>query len=191
LISELKNIDTEVFLFLNGFHNSFWDFVMYWMSNKLIWVPLYALLIYLIIRKYKQKSIWILLFVALLIAASDQFSVFIKNWVERPRPCHDENIGQLVHLVKNHCGGSFGFFSSHASNSFALAVFLPAFLRNKIRYFTTIALLWATLVSYSRIYLGVHYPGDVLAGAIFGAGFGYLFAFLYRLFINKFSPEKP
>jgi len=187
LISLLKHIDTDVFLFLNGFHGSFWDFVMFWVSNKIIWVPLYAFFIYFIIRKFRQKSIWILLFVALLITASDQVSVFIKNWVERPRPCHDEGIANIVHLVRNYCGGPFGFYSSHASNSFSLAVFLMPFLGKVIRYFTPVALFWATLISYSRIYLGVHYPGDVLVGAMVGTGLGFLFAFLCQKIMLKTS----
>lgn len=162
---------------------------MFWVSNKIIWVPLYALLVYLIIKKYRNKSIWILLFVGLLITASDQLSVFIKNWAERPRPCHNDEIGHLVHLVKNRCGGSFGFLSSHASNTFALAVFIIPVLKDSVRFFAPIALLWATFISYSRIYLGVHYPGDVLAGAMLGCGLGFLFSVLCQTVLIRI-PDK-
>lgn len=189
MISTLKNIDTQVFLYLNGLHNASCDFVMFWVSNKIIWVPFYAFLVYLIIKKFRNKSIWILLFVGLLITASDQLSVFIKNWVERPRPCHNDEISHLIHLVNNRCGGSFGFLSSHASNAFALAVFIIPVLKDKIRFFAPIALLWAALISYSRIYLGVHYPGDVLAGAMLGCGLGFLFSVLCRMVLTKI-PDK-
>lgn len=190
MISTLNHIDTAIFLFLNSFHNSFWDFVMYWVSNKLIWVPLYAILVFFLIKKYKQKSIWILLFAALLITASDQISVLIKNWIERPRPCHNDEINHLIHLVNNHCGGTYGFVSSHASNSFALAIFVSAFFKKNIWYFTPIAIFWAALVSYSRIYLGVHYPGDVLAGAMLGTGLGFLCTFLCQKVLDNLARKK-
>ncbi len=187
MIAALNNIDTQIFLYLNGLHNSVLDFIMYWVSNKAIWAPLYAFLVFFLIKKYKTNSLWILLSVALLITASDQISVFIKNLVERPRPCHNEQIAPMVHLVKNHCGGAFGFLSSHASNSFALAVFLIPFLKGKIRYFTPVALSWAGIISYSRVYLGVHYPGDIVAGALLGTLLGVAFSLLCKITLNKIA----
>jgi undecaprenyl-diphosphatase len=164
---------------------------MYWISNKLIWIPLYAFLVFLLIKKYKQKSAWILIFVAILITCSDQISVLIKNWIERPRPCHNNEISHLIHLVNNHCGGTYGFVSSHASNTFALAIFLSVFFKKNIWYFAPLAFFWAALVSYSRVYLGVHYPGDVLAGAMLGAGLGFVFAFLCQKVLINLARKKP
>ena len=100
MIETLNSWDTDLFLALNGAHNSFWDFIMWWASNKLIWIPLYAFFLFLIIRVFKWKSIWILLSVAILITLSDQLSVHLfKNIFQRLRPCHEPLLDGLVHIV--------------------------------------------------------------------------------------------
>ncbi|MCF8364980.1 MAG: phosphatase PAP2 family protein [Bacteroidales bacterium] len=181
MIETLNHIDTQVFIFLNSQHNSFFDFLMYWISNKYVWIPFYAFLIYLIIKKYKKQSWLILLLIAILITASDQLSVFMKNYFQRPRPCHQDELQALVHLVNNKCGGAYGFVSSHASNSFALAVFLIPFFKPNYRHFSFLILSWALLVAYSRIYLGVHFPGDIIGGALTGMLLGYIFSRFFFL----------
>ncbi len=186
MIETLQHIDTELFLFLNGMHNSFFDFIMYWVSNKFIWIPLYAWFMYQVVKAYGKRSWPIILLIAVLITVSDQLTVFLKNFFERPRPCHDEEIAELVHTVKNVCGGAYGFVSGHASSSFSLAVMLSAILGNRFRYFTPAVLFWAALVSYSRIYLGVHYPGDIVAGAFLGTLLAFLFYGFYLFLMRKF-----
>jgi len=185
LINYLQNLDTQFFLFLNGFHNSFFDVLMFWMSDRFIWIPLYLFFIFLIIKKYRKNAVWILLLVALMILVSDQLSVFIKNLVQRPRPCHNEQIAALIHLVHGKCGGAFGFVSSHAANSFAIAVFLIPFLTSYFKYFGWVIIFWAAVISYSRIYLGVHYPGDILFGAFTGCLTGYSFSLFYFKLLIK------
>lgn len=175
----LVRLDQQLLLYLNSLNSPFWDSVMYAVSGKLIWAPLYlAILIYLGIR-YKRKFIVILLFVILGITIADQTSVHLfKNLFQRLRPCHEPALEGLVHLVKGECGGKYGFVSSHATNSFYVALFSLLFIRK--RWFTICIVLWALIVGYSRIYLGVHYPGDVLCGSVLGALIGWG---IYRLYL--------
>jgi undecaprenyl-diphosphatase len=191
MLEQLKSIDTDLFLAINGAHSSFFDFVMYWASDKLIWIPLYVFFAYLL-YKHHGKRVWILVLLAgLAIALSDiSSSQLFKHVFQRPRPCHEPSLEGIVHLVNGHCGGKYGFISSHASNSFALATFLALLLGKKIRYFTLLIIAWALLLCYSRVYLGVHYPGDVVVGAIWGAGIGaavfVISLFISRKFFNSF-----
>jgi undecaprenyl-diphosphatase len=182
MIDKILNLDKEFFLLINGCHNSFADFVMFWMSEKFIWIPLYLFFIFLIYRQYKlKKTLIIILFAAIMIALSDQISVCLfKNIFHRLRPCHDPSLIDFVHLVKGKCGGQFGFVSSHATNTFAISVFMIELIGKKYKYFTTLILIWAILISYSRIYLGVHFPGDVIIGAFLGAFFGWFFMLIFN-----------
>jgi undecaprenyl-diphosphatase len=179
LIELLKYWDTQVFLFLNEKHSVFLDFVMFWASNKIIWIPLYLFFVFLIYKYYKKSTLWILLAAVLLIAMSDIVSVHLfKNVFLRLRPCHEPQLEGLVHLVNDKCGGQYGFISSHAANHFAIAVFLSVLLGSKVKYFTILIFIWAGIISYSRIYLGVHYPGDVLGGIVVGSLIGWFVAWL-------------
>ncbi len=190
MVEWLSQIDTQLFLFLNGLHHPLLDSVMVVFSGKLSWIPVYVFFLYLIIKYYRWQSIMVLLFVALLISVSDQVSVkAFKLVFERPRPCHVEELKPLIHLVNDRCGGAFGFVSSHAANSFALAGFLWLLLRSHFRLIGPVVFTYAILVSYSRIYLGVHYPGDILAGGIIGfliaVGVYYLFSIAERYFCRR------
>jgi undecaprenyl-diphosphatase len=172
----MLNIDTELFLFLNGLHADWLDPIMIFISGKLSWTPFYLVLLYLIIKNYKKQSILIIIGIILLIICSDQISSSVfKPLFERPRPCHNEAIKDLVYLPNGHCGGAYGFISSHACNVFALAVFITHVLKKYYSKIGWVMFSWATLVAYSRIYMGVHYPGDVLVGAAVGALIGWGF----------------
>jgi len=148
-------------------------------SERFFWVPFYAIIVLLIIYKYRQRSIIILITITLMIIAADQFSShLLKPWVGRLRPCYNEDIMHLLHMIRD-CGGRFGFISSHASNSFGAAMMVWLLLGNHYRFFW-LMFLWAAVVSYSRVYLGVHYPSDVIAGMFCGLSFGFIF---YKLYI--------
>lgn len=181
MIDTIKKLDTEIFLFLNSRHNPTLDTAMSWISGKYLWIPLYAFLLYLVIKYVGKRVGLVILAVVLMIVISDQSSVHLfKNVFFRYRPCHNLLIQSQVH-VNGSCGGQYGFISSHATNTFALAMFLACFFYNRIRFFGIYIFLWAALVSYSRIYNGVHYPADVAVGALVGAFIGWGIFKLYRL----------
>jgi undecaprenyl-diphosphatase len=185
----LERLDQQLFLFLNSIHSPFWDQVMYAISGKVIWAPLYLAILLFIGLKFKRKFLVILLFIILAVALADQISVHLfKNIVQRLRPCHEPSLTGLVHLVNGECGGQFSFVSSHATNSFNVALISLLFIRK--RWFTISIVLWALVVGYSRIYLGVHYPGDVICGSFVGAFTGWSMYSLYVLTDNKILKNK-
>lgn len=177
MIDQLEQWDKALFRIINGAHNGFGDFIMTWASNKFIWIPLYVVLLYWLF-KYKKNYGWMALSLGLLILISDQTaSGLLKPWVARLRPCHDPEIMDWVHTPDG-CGGRYGFASSHSSNMFALAFFCWFCLKDKLKYIWLL-LPWAALIAYSRVYLGVHFLGDVIMGAIIGFIAGYI---CFRLF---------
>jgi len=185
MLDFFSELDKQVFFFLNGLHSGFFDFLMWWFSDKLIWVPFYLIMFYLLVRKYGWETIAILLSVAILIALSDQISGLIKDTVQRYRPSRNPEIGDQVRTLNGYLGGNYGFVSSHAANSFALAFFLIKFLKPKKTIFAYLLIVWAILVSYSRIYLGVHYPGDILGGALLGVALAWIVVNVYQIVIVR------
>jgi len=190
MLDFLNEIDKQVFLFLNSQHNGFFDFLMWWFSDKLIWIPFYLFLLFLLIKQYQWETVAILLTLAILIALSDQFSGLLKNSIARLRPTHNFEIQDQVQTLNGYLGGSYGFVSAHAANSFALAYFLIKFLKPHIKYIAPILYFWALLVSYSRVYLGVHFPGDILGGAILGLFSAWVMVNIYYRFISKLCFSK-
>lgn len=187
MIESLNSLDTRLFLAINGWHNSFFDPIMYWFSDKLIWVPMYLLIVFLIVWRYKTKGLLILLFVGILIALCDQTaSHLIKNLALRLRPSHEPALAGLIHLSKAGPGGLYGFVSSHAANAVGLATFLYLVLDDWFKGLKYWLMIWAVLVSYSRIYNGVHYPGDVIGGAAVGLLLGWAVAKLYEYIENRY-----
>lgn len=179
----LEQTDQRLFLFLNSLNSPFWDTIMYTISMIVVWIPLYvAILIYLGFR-YERKFIVILFFIIIAVTLSDQSALLIKNITDRLRPCHDPSISGMVHLVRGKCGGLYSFVSSHAANSFNVALLSLLLIRR--RWYSIAIVIWAAVVGYSRIYLGVHFPGDVLCGALLGALIGWCVFSLYDLTDRK------
>jgi undecaprenyl-diphosphatase len=184
----LNSLDTKLFLFLNGLHNAFFDPIMYWFSDKLIWIPMYVFIAFFIVWRYRMRGVFMLLFSGLVIALCDQMaSHLIKNLTHRLRPSHEPALIGLIHLSKAGPGGLYGFVSSHAANAFGLATFMYFVLDHRSRLLKYWMFVWAALVSYSRIYNGVHYPADVIVAALLSFLIGWGISKLYQYIEYKRS----
>jgi undecaprenyl-diphosphatase len=179
--------DKAFFLWLNGLgthtFDSFWMLVTHSGSNVILYLLLWLLIS---IKTSWRKGLYLLLFTGLLILCTDQLTNLFKVSFARLRPCYDEEIKSLVRLVKPTCGGRFSFFSGHASNSFALAVFFGRIIKTYSRFYPYILLIIAALIAYSRIYIGVHFPLDIFCGMLTGSLIGYLFHKIWNRFTHFF-----
>ncbi len=180
----LSNIDSDLFLFLNGLHVDWLDKVMVLITDMWAWFPLYLLLIYWTVKQYGKRCWWIFLAVGIVVLCTDQLASHVcKPVFQRLRPCYNPDFQDLIYLPKGLAGGKYGFVSSHAANTFGVAAFLTPALR-KYRPWTAIVLyFWAFVSSYSRIYIGYHYPGDILCGAILGILIGLILWKVFQLTI--------
>ena len=187
---EILELDREIFLELNSsFRHPFIDQLMMFLSTTYAWIPLHLFLLYLLIRNFRKQTWLILIAVAVTIILADQVtSSIMKPFFERLRPSHEPSLAEQVFLVNKYRGGRFGFASSHAANTFGVATLMWLVLK-VYRPWISLLFMWALFVGYTRIYLGVHYPGDILAG--FAVGFlcalaaYYLFAFTKHFLENK------
>jgi len=169
----LDQIDKELLLYLHGLRTPLLDSVMAGITEENYWIPLYLLLIYVLFRQFKWQGIYSMVMVILIVVITDQLtSSFMKPFFGRYRPCHDPEIGHLITIITK-CGGYYGFVSSHAANSCAVTTFFILLFHKTHRHVWWLV-IWPILFSYSRIYLGVHYPLDVLFGALTGIGIGWL-----------------
>ena len=193
MIDEILKLDSKLFLYLNNLGTSKFD--IFWISlSKIeanILMYLFLILLFFYNQKIRPKLIYIFYFffvIALMIIITDQGANTFKDSFQRLRPCYNESIIDSLRLVKENCGGKYGFFSAHASNSFSLAIFFGLLFINRISYIIMITIVYASLISYSRIYLGVHYPIDIIFGSFFGIFVGFvMYSFVYLKFLKFFD----
>lgn len=190
MFETLDSYDDSLMLFMNYDGSTWTDMFWYTFSGKFIWIGVYLVVLIKLFLACKAKGasiktfLWLVLCTALVITLADQISSgIIKPLVERPRPSHNPEIQDLLHYVNGYRGGAYGFVSSHAANSVGFALWLSLLFRAWI--FRGTIFIWSILTCYSRIYLGVHYPGDILGGIIVGVGCALLVHFCYRRFIKK------
>lgn len=188
MIEQLLELDTNLFIYLNGLGNKTWDGFWMFYTTKFYWIPFYVVLLYLIYKNYTVKQFLIFLLVTVaLIAFTDQVTNLFKDGFERPRPCHNDSLDTVMRLVKSYCGYPYGFFSGHSSNSMAVAFFIGFLLKKRYAKALPLLIFWSLLMGYSRIYIGVHYPLDVLCGFAFGGLAGWLFYKLTMVLHAKYA----
>jgi len=188
MLEKLIEKDIELLIYLNNLGSQTWDGFWMFITTTITSIPIYLVALYLVYKYYGLKKMVIsLLFIALVIAISDQTSNLFKYGFQRLRPCHNEDVKHLIRLVKSSCGGRYSFFSAHASSSMAVALFFAMLLRKHVKWMAVLLIVWALLVGYSRIYIGVHFPSDVLFGFLFGGTVGWL---LYRFLLVFFKRIK-
>ncbi len=193
MIEEILKLDSKLLIFLNNLgvprFDTFWISLSKIEANILMYLFLICLFFYIQKPRPKFSNILYLIFIiAIMITITDQGANLFKDSFQRLRPCYDETIKDSIRLVKDNCGGKYGFFSAHASNSFSLATFFGLLFMNRIRYIILITLVYASFISYSRIYLGVHFPLDIICGSLFGLFIGFsIYKFVYLKFFKFFN----
>ena len=185
------DIDSQLFLFLNGLRADWLDPVMIAITKMWVWLPIYLLLVFLAVKQYGKRCWLIFLAVGLVVLCSDQLSAHVcKPLFHRLRPCYNVDFQDLINLPKGMAGGHYGFVSSHAANTFAIGTFLTAAFRKKSKWVGWMLFAWAFLSSYSRIYIGYHYPGDIICGVVLGILIGLIICKLYQILEKRLDKKK-
>ena len=185
MLDRIKQIDTELLIFLNNLGNKSWDHIWVSITDKFTFLPLFILIIFFLFKKNGTKGLLvILLFISVLILFTDQFTNVVKDFTQRLRPCRLNELQGLLRDFDIRCG-KYGFFSAHAANSISVTIFIINCVDESVKKFLKpVLILWVIIFSYSRIYLGVHYPLDTIFGLSFGIFSGFLFKYLYNYFIS-------
>ncbi|MFA5620028.1 MAG: phosphatase PAP2 family protein [Weeksellaceae bacterium] len=186
-MEQIVDLDKALFLYLNNLGTSQWDGFWLFVTEKEVWIPLYGLFAYLLFRKFGiKKTLLIFVLTALLILCVDQVSNIFKYGIQRLRPCFTDEFEGLMRPVACEGRGKFSFVSAHASNHFAIAVFLGMLYRKYFKWMIWVLLIWASMIAYSRIYLGVHFPLDIVCGGVIGILFALLLYWIFKKILQIF-----
>lgn len=187
MLEKIQELDTSLFVYLNSLGSETFDKFWLIITSQLNWTPVFLLFFFLIYKTIGGKqTLFVILFIAVLIAFTDQTTNFVKHTFERLRPCNNPEINSFIRIVQ--VRKSFSFFSGHAANTMAVATFLFLVLKSRLKYLGFL-FLWPLIFAYSRIYLGLHYPGDILSGYFFGAIFGFVTFKIYQKLKPRYFPE--
>jgi undecaprenyl-diphosphatase len=190
MLDKLELFDRALFLAINACHTPILDNVMYYISQIWVFAPVFAYWLFMVFRRYGLKKLVILIgFLVFLIVLTDQTANQTKHAIKRYRPSHNLEIQSQVHIINNYKGGTYGFFSGHATNTFGVAMLLFLIFSKESKLFRSAFFAWAAIISYSRIYLGVHYPSDIFVGLIVGVIFGFLMHKLLQFYFIKMHQE--
>ncbi|OCB68525.1 phosphatase PAP2 family protein [Flavobacterium piscis] len=186
MLERIKELDINLLVYLNSLGSETFDKFWLIITNQLNWTPLFLLMFYGIYKKIGGKqTLYVILFIAILITFTDQTTNLFKHTFQRLRPCNNPDINSIIRVVQ--VRNSYSFFSGHAANTMAVATFLFLVLKRYFKYLGFL-FLWPLIFAYSRIYLGLHYPGDILTGYFFGALFGFLIYLVYRKLKPQYFP---
>lgn len=184
MLDKVLSFDENLFIFLNGLGSEKYDGLWLIITKQTSWIPLFLFLLYIIFNKLGTKqTLYLLIFVAVLLVFTDQITNLFKNGFQRLRPCNNPEISSIIRVVKSR--KSFSFFSGHAANTMSVATFLYLIFKKNFKYFWLL-FLWPVIFAYSRIYLGLHYPIDIIFGYLFGALMGFLMFKLYQIAQKKY-----
>ncbi|WP_333661041.1 phosphatase PAP2 family protein [Chishuiella changwenlii] len=191
MIQDFFNWDAQIFLYFNNLGEQKWDWFWLLVTEKKTWIPLYIIfLVVLYLKLGWKKTLLAGVCIALMITCADQFTNILKNYFQRLRPCHTPELQGLFRPIDCEGRGKYGFTSAHASNHIAVAIFIGVLLRKQYKWLIYVLLLWALMIAYSRVYVGVHFTGDVFFGSLIGIVVSYLFLKIYYYFEKKYFLDK-
>ncbi|WP_220457235.1 phosphatase PAP2 family protein [Moheibacter lacus] len=189
-MQEIIQLDKEAFIYLNTLGSTTWDWFWVFLSERTYWIPFYLFLLYLLFRNFGWKKTGVVLALTLLMVLfTDQITNLLKDGFQRPRPCFTPEFEGIMRGVGCERRGLYGFTSAHASNHIAIALFLGLVFRNTYKWMLPFLLIWAALISYSRIYLGVHFPLDVICGGMIGLILGFAYYRFYLYLTTKYAEK--